>query len=609
MRDYRVTAFKHGTINNIEAQSIPDGAASDALSWLTLGDQIELSRGSRVIGSEIAGSGRVTGIHTAFKADGTEVYFKAHGSSVYWALDEVDGPWTELGTNILGTTASGEDVFFANYVSLAGAQVWFSSPNSSLFKVMTANPASYTDMYDSTKNFKGYININLNRMGLWGRITDKTGFYGSYIDAQAYTTVTAEATTSLSGTLAFKAAGTKRTCFGVAITITASGEVYTDDYNGVLTGSLGGTGTINYTTGAYTLSNAGVGTADYQWENSNNTGISDFSKSATRTAGQGFVFRQDDGGSDMMNALPIGETMFCLHEHRSWALTLTATDTAATNYIFRQNVGIPSRRAALATSAGIYFINVTDPANPLFQKLAPSGASGNIAPSNITTNVDLSDYIFDDCCMEEWGDYIVFTGRETTSTVNNRLFIYNKAWGSIDIRDYYVSCLTKANGTLIAGESISNNVVTLFSGFDDSDSIINNYWEGNISDLQIPSNLKKVKKLWLEGNIQTAQTVNIYLDDDHGGNSLVGTLSGSADYVDSTESVLVGTHTVGSQQVGGGAAQVTAFHYLASFNLRLDKFMKRKIRFVATGIGYVSISAYTYHDVRVHQAKLPSKYR
>jgi len=33
---------------------------------------------------------------------------------------------------------------------------------------------------------------------------------------------------------------------------------------GTFVGSLGGTGTINYITGAYTLSNAGVGTASYQ---------------------------------------------------------------------------------------------------------------------------------------------------------------------------------------------------------------------------------------------------------------------------------------------------------------------------------------------------------
>ena len=39
-------------------------------------------------------------------------------------------------------------------------------------------------------------------------------------------------------------------------------------------------------TGAYTLSASGVGTVNYQWEMTNNKGVTDFSKSATRLAGE-----------------------------------------------------------------------------------------------------------------------------------------------------------------------------------------------------------------------------------------------------------------------------------------------------------------------------------
>lgn len=51
-------------------------------------------------------------------------------------------------------------------------------------------------MYDSTKNFKGKSIITTGRMLMWDLPNDKTGLYGSYIDAQTsavYTTVTAEA--------------------------------------------------------------------------------------------------------------------------------------------------------------------------------------------------------------------------------------------------------------------------------------------------------------------------------------------------------------------------------------------------------------------------------
>lgn len=608
MRDFPVTVFKYGVMNALEPQSIPDGAASDSLNWLTKGDKIELRRGSKVLGAEIAGVGRITGLHIGYKADGTEVAFCTSEASAYY-YNSTTELWVEIGTNILGTAADGEDVIFANYATNAGAQVWFGSPNSSLFKIMTANPADYSDQYDAAKNFKGWIAINNNRMNLWGRTSDKTGLYGSYIDTATYTTVTGEATTSLTGTLAFKAGDAKRTCFGVAITITASGEVYTDDYNGVLTGSLGGTGTINYMTGAYTLSNAGVGTASYQWENSTAQGIADFSKSGTRLAGQGFVFRQDDGGGDLKNVANIGDSMFCFHERRTWALTLTATDTNATNDIFRQNVGIPYIRALVATGAGVFYIDNTDESKPLFRKLYLSTGSSEVLPKTVTLNINLEGYEFDQCSMVEWNDYIIFTGRSSDSTVVNRMFVFHKTWESVDILDYYPSCFGILNGTLIAGESISNNVLTLFSGFDDSDALVNNFWEGNTSELQVAGRLKKTKRLWLEGDIQTNQSYQVYIETDRGGYTLVGTVSGSGSYVDAGNAVHVGAYTVGSKEIGGGGDGVDAYHYQTEIRLSLDKYQNRKIKYVATGIGYVSITKQVDHDVRLYQSKIPRKYR
>ncbi len=607
MRSFPVTEFKHGIVNAVEPQSIPDGAASDSLNWITKGDKIELSRGMSVLGTEIPGVGRTTGLHVGYKSDGTEVWFASRNKSVYY-YDTGTELWTEIGSNILGDDADGEDVTFANYVTNAGSQVWFCSPNSSLFKVMTANPGSYTDVFNSSKNFKGYIAINSNRMLLWRRNEDKSGLYGSYVDAQNYTTVSGEATASLSGTLAFKSGGSTRTCFGVTITLTGSGEVYTDDYNGNLTGNMGGTGTINYTTGEYTLSNAGTGTADYQWEDSNDNGISDFTKSATRLAGQGFVFRQDDGGGDFQNVAILGPTMYCFHEFRTWALTLTADDTNATNDIFRQFVGIPYLRAMVSSSVGIFYIDVTDKNKPRFRKLALNSNSNEVVPRDVTLNIDLEGYNFDKCAMWEWYDYIIFTGRTNDATVNNRMFLFHKIWGSIDIRDYYVACLATGNGTLIAGESVSDNVVTLFSGFDDNDAYITNYWEGNISELRIPGRLKKTKRFRIEGEIQVNQSLDIYMEMDRGGYALIGTISGSADYVDPTP-VHVGSLTFGSTEIGGGGAEVEAYHYFAEIRVAQDKFLNRKIKLVATGIGYVSVTKLEDHDIRLHQTKIPRKYR
>uniref|UniRef100_A0A6H1ZC58 Uncharacterized protein n=1 Tax=viral metagenome TaxID=1070528 RepID=A0A6H1ZC58_9ZZZZ len=606
MKTFSTKNFKYGVVNAIEPQSIPDGAAADSLNWLTQGDKIELSRGSDVIGTETSGSGRVTGVHIAYKSDGTAIAWRSRGQKVEY-YDTTTSDWVELGSDILGADADGEDVSFANYNTNAGAQLWICSPKSSLFKVMTANPDSYADMYSSAKNFKGLIAIKQNRMWLWGRDNDKTGLYGSFIDTASYTTVTAEATTSLTGTLAFKAGGAMRTCFGVAITITGTGEVYTDDYNGILTGDAGGTGTINYMTGEYTLSNAGVGTADYQWEDSTSKGIADFTKSATRLAGEGFIFRQDDGGGDLQGVFTLNDTDYCFHENKTWALTLTADDTNATNLPFRYAVGIPSKRAAISSSVGIFYIDNSDGSKPRFRKLYINSQS-EVSPKTVTENIKLDGYIFDDCQMFEWSDYILFTGRTEDSTVNNRLFMYHKTWGSVDIRDYYLSKIEVYNGALIGGESISNNVLTLFSGFDDSDSLINNYWEGRISDLQI-ENVKKVRHLWLEGEIQTNQSYDVYIDTDRGGWTLVGTIEGTGSYVDVGNAINVGANTIGSKEIGGGGDDVEAYHYLTALKLGLDKFENRQLRFVAQGIGYVSITRVVDHDIRLYAKKLIKKYR
>lgn len=606
-------------IDNIEAKSIPRGAASRSLNWLTKGDKIELRRGYAVLGTEQTGAGRVSGLHVTKKASGTSILVAKRGRKLVY-YDTVTEDFIEVGTDLFPAAASSDDVLFSDYYSLAGAQMWFGSPNSSLYKIMTANPGSYSDQYDNSKNFIGWIKIKQNRMFLWGRTADKTGVYGSYIDAASYTTVTSEVigsgdalTRTFTGTLAFKGGGAKRTCF--AVTFTDGTETFSDDYNGVLTGSAGGTGTINYMTGAYSITFAvapsvGVNnvTSTYQWENATNTGIADFSKSAPRTAGQGFVFRQDDGGADTLNVMSYGDTEYCLHIYKTWALTLTATDTNATNLIFRDKVGIPFIRASVATGDGVYYIDDSEKDEPKFRLLTLSKSSTEVIPTIVTLNVDFSDYRFDKAVMYEWGDYVIIACRHKDSTVNNRTFFWNKEWKAMDPTDYFVSSLVDYNGTLVAGESSTDNICTLLSGFDDQDALIDNYWEGNLDNLGI-ENLKKTKRLRLEGDIQPNQSYTVYLALDNSAYVQVGTISGNGSYVDRGQSVNVGATTIGSKEVGGGSSSVSAYHYKYELPLAIDKFEEAKVKFVATEIGYVSISLYGFMDIRQKYGRIASKYR
>lgn len=616
MQQFKVADFPYGIIDTVEDQAIPNGAASDSLNWLTMGDRIELRRGLDLMGTDIAGSTAVTGLHVTTKADGTQIPFRKRGRKLeYYTLSS--DTWTEVGSDIFPTAASSDEASFADYASLAGSQMFICSPNAGPFKIMTANPGSYTDLTDNTKNFQGRIRIQQNRMWLWGRTKDKTGIYGSYIDAAAYTTVAGEATTSLSGTLAFKGGGATRTCFAVTITLTGTGEVYTDDYNGVLTGSLGGTGTINYTSGAFTLSNAGVGTAGYQWENSNNTGITDFTKSATRTAGQGFVFRQDDGGGDAQFIASYADIEFCLHKNKTWQLILTSTDTNATNLIYRDNVGIPNWRAAKASGSGIYYIDDTDLADPQFRILTLNQTSGEVIPQSVSKRkaksgaawgLDLSGYLFDKGVTWEWGEYILFACRTSGSTANDTVITFNKLTQSLDKHDLKANCFATYNGALLVGDSISSNVYTAFSGFDDDGSVIANSWEGSLSTLDIEE-LKKCKKLVVQGLIGAEQMLEVYASVDNGDFTLVDTLSGDGTYVDRGQAISVGSLTLGRFEIGGGGEGVTAFNYEKALRLNLDKFYQVKLKYEATGIGYVSVNKYRFYDIRLKGAKIVSKYR
>lgn len=621
MRLKQVANFIKGLITSVEDYSIPDGAASDSKNWLTKGDKIELRGGYKVYGTEQTGTGSIDGIHTTFKSNGTQILYRKRGRKLEY-YDTSTSDWVEVGTNLFPIAATNDEVSFADYASLAGNQMFICSPNSGPYKIMTANPGSYTDLTDGSKNFQGHMKIKQNRMFLWGRNKDKTGIYGSYIDTAAYTTVSAEVLasgngvlTTFTGTLAFKGGGAVRTCFAVSIyEVGGAAEIFTDNYDGTLTGSAGGTGTINYTSGAYSVTFAAAPAnsannikADYQWENSNNTGITDFTKSATRTAGQGFVFRQDDGGGDAESVESYGDTEYCLHKLKTWALTITATDTNATNLIYRENVGIPNWRAAVATGDGVYLIDDLDQTDPKFRLLTLNNISTQVIPDPISNSLNLEDYRFDIGVSGEHGNIIFFECRHKDSTVNNATFTYDKRYKAFDRLDYAFSCAARYNGALVVGDSLSDNVLELFSGFDDNGSTIDNYWDGNLTDHQI-AELKRTKRLWIRGEIARNQTLKIYLAIDNGAFVLVGTQNGTDDNVDTSPRPIIGSDSIGTGTLGGTVTD-NVYTYVKEIKLTQGKYGKVKIRFKATAIGYVSVSEYTFADILTYPLKLPLKYR
>src|SRR3990167_4169032 len=183
--DY-IKVFNKGLFTRFEDESIPLGAASDSLNWMSLGDRIELRRGQTLLGTDVAGVGRIRGLLVGRKFDGTQVPFRVRDRKIEY-YDTVTEDWIEVDTaDVLPALADTEDDDIAGdqYHSLAGAFAYFSSKNSGIYKIPISNPGSIVDQ--SSTSHRGKIRIKQNRMFLWDRKDtnggfDATGLYGSCI--------------------------------------------------------------------------------------------------------------------------------------------------------------------------------------------------------------------------------------------------------------------------------------------------------------------------------------------------------------------------------------------------------------------------------------------
>ena len=637
--DVNVKNWNRGLITRLESQSIPRGAASDALNWFSQGDHIELRGGRALMGTEITTNGKISGLKVGVRFDGVQVPFRVYDQKQGY-YDTVTEDWIDAAVfpiTVLDDDGNCEDISFSTYHSLAGAYLYGSSPNSSIYKTPIANPASVVDQLSTAH--RGKIRIKQARMFLWDRKdttggSDKNGVYLSYIDRDElsdYTPVTAEAigalgSTTYSGTLAFKAGDAKRTCMYVSFTATtaAGTELFIDDRNGSLSSAAGGTGTINYATGAYSITfsqiTTGAVTSDYYWENAVSAGICDFSKSNPRTAGQGAVFRQDEGGAEMQNMGTIGEDEFCFHRIKTWNLFLSSDDTDATNLVYRVRVGLPYWQALEETGEGIIYADAIDVNDPLIRIMQKSQFSTEVLPASLSDNLLLKDYRFDKCVIKEWGSYYVVVCRHVTSTINNRMLMYNKIWKTWDIMDLRASYIDEYNSSLIAGDSGSKNVFTLFSGVSDEDANIPNQWttgkdnlgsEGvkysnvfEIAGLVGPDQKLKISLAYDSSDfVEVGFTEIVDGDDDH-----QYAIEGTGTYVDQSQSAVIGGPVIGSTMIGGGELGLNASPYRRQFRINTPIFEFVRVKFEAVGVGYMSITEYSFRDNRFKGRALPPQY-
>lgn len=390
----------------------------------------------------------------------------------------------------------------------------------------------------------------------------------------------------------------------------ALAEVFLDNYDGTLTSNLGGTGTINYSTRVYsiTFNTAPINTSPinfkYYWEDSLTQGIFDFTFSGTRTNGQGSIFTQFDGSGALYAVWPIADVEYCFHTLKVYQLQLTSNDTNANNLVYRQNVGIPYWRAAWPTGDGIVYLDIFNQVQPKIRALELTQATTNtnptITPVSLSDALDISGYGFDKCVVFEFGDYYMVFAKNTTNGVvdsaNDICFLYNKISGFWDILDYKAACAAIYNGTLLLGDSISPNVFTVFSGYDDDGDVITNHWKESPNNLGIEGQ-KSFMKFRVRGKIQRSQKIDVYFSYDGGNPIKVYTITGTGTGVNLGNQTTVGSYTVGSKIYGGGGT-ISAFSFEVEFPVGSPRFEYVQVMFQATDIGWAEIDEYAYMDNR-----------
>ena len=396
----------------------------------------------------------------------------------------------------------------------------------------------------------------------------------------------------------------------------AKSEQLTDDQNGNLKSIPGGTGTVNYVSGAYSATfntvpvTGGNLIISFYEDQSNNNSFAKFLLTAPANAGDG-DFLQQQGFGNMQSVIPMSGLYFCFHQYGTYQLSIDSNDvTKATQAVYRKNLGIPFFRGAYPTSEGIIYLDTLTGALPKLRILDPSSGTSAvnpaILPKSLSDFLDLTMNDFSQVVVYEWGDYYIleckgFTNG-TADTNNNVMYVMNKKTGYYDKHDYRATCFANYYGALLSGDSISPNPLVLFSGFDDLGFKIVNNWDSAPTDLG-KEGMKRFNRLVIKGLMSITQNLDIYLSFDNSLYTKVATVQGNGQFVNTGIPHEVGGMTMGSNVVGGGGT-ITAYPYEAEFSIGSDLFNRVSFRVVATDVGYVSVEDVTFKDIRHKSSRI-----
>jgi hypothetical protein len=96
--------------------------------------------------------------------------------------------------------------------------------------------------------------------------------------------------------------------------------------------------------------------------------------------------------------------------------------------------------------------------------------------------------------------------------------------------------------------------------------------------------LKKTKRFRIKGLITPSQTLEIYLSQDDGSFTQIGTIRGDGTYVNTAQSYTIGANGIGTAIIGGEPSNALGYAYFAELNFSTSKFRKRCVKLISRGI-------------------------
>lgn len=609
----KVDTFDKGIIDELGDENIPASASSSSKNFFDLGDRIELVRGTRRLGDDNIGADKVLGVAKVIDTEGNEIAYK----QIEDKLQRLDGEtWVDVQTSDL---VENEELAFTTYRSPAGSFLWYSSKNTGLFRINAANPDDYYDFYPDmgANQHRGKIITNTNRMWMWDILNNETLLRLSYIDNDwPYDNVTNEVVDTGDGsTKTFNGTLAQDFIAGNAILITDDTEDFTDDSNGTLIGDQGGSGTINYTTGEYSVtfntapSNSQDIKASYDYEDPTDEGIADFSfSSPTRAPGEGLFFRQFVGDDPIQYVANYDGIDYIFHENSVWLVDLTDDDTNAINKPYRKKTGIPNWRATVPDGDGIYYIDDTDENDKQLKILKYDDLSTQVEPKDESEQINLDNYRFDKAAGIKFGNLIIFACKSNPDVNHNDIMlVYNTKWGAYYRMEGAFSSFMILNGALYGGSSVNGNVYKIFDGPTFDGAQIEGVWESNDYNLGTEE-LKRFRRFVVEGDMDRAQRLRIEASYDGGPFTTIGEIDGDSEYVNTGVTSGYGVGGYGTSPYGGGE-DVSFGRYYRRFKLKSPKFYRVKLRFSALGAGYLNVRMRRFDDIRIMRTRSIPKFR